>query len=89
MASFIQTSNRKVLEVLISFSPIDLEAYVRQRAPEIARDIRAAAQKARNEAELVSIIEKVLEKFAATFDVQLNLYKERTVINERMVIELN
>lgn len=76
------------------FNPVQLEGYVRQRAPEITRGIQVAAKKARNEAELVSIIEKVLERFAANFDVQLNLYKERTLINgradavyNRMVIE--
>lgn len=66
-----------------SFSPVELEAYVRQRAPDIARDIRAVADKSRNEADLVSEMEKILEKFAKNFDVQLRLEKERTLINGR------
>ena len=64
-------------------SPTDLEAYVRQRAPDIARDIRGAAQKARNEADLVAEVEKVLERFARNFDVTLHLERERTLVNGR------
>lgn len=35
-------------------SPTELEAYVRQRAPEIAKSIRQAAQAAHNEADSVA-----------------------------------
>ncbi len=66
-----------------SFSPVELEAYVRQRAPEIARDIRIVSETSRNEADLVAATEKVLEKFAKNFDVQLHLERERTLINGR------
>jgi hypothetical protein len=65
------------------FTPTDLEAYVRQRAPEIARGIRTAAQKARVEADLVAEVEKVLDKFSKNFDITLHLERERTLINGR------
>jgi SAM-dependent methyltransferase len=65
------------------YNPVELESYVRQRAPEIARDIRAAAQKARNEADLVAEVEKLLDKFSKNFDLTLNLERERTLINGR------
>src|SRR3972149_4066490 len=65
------------------FNPVELEAFVRQRAPEIARDIRATAEKAHNEADLVAEVEKVLDKFAKNFDVQLHLDRERTLVNGR------
>lgn len=61
----------------------ELEALVRQRAPQIASDIRAAASKARNEADLVAEVEKVLERFARHFDVSLHLERERTLVNGR------
>src|ERR1043165_28210 len=66
-----------------SYSPTDLEAYVRQRAPEVTRDILNAAKGARNEADLVAETEKVLERFGRNFDVTLNLQRERTLINGR------
>jgi SAM-dependent methyltransferase len=66
-----------------SYSPTDLEAYVRQRAPEVTRDILKAAKGARNEADLVAETEKVLERFGRNFDVTLNLQRERTLINGR------
>ena len=65
------------------YSTTDLEAYVRQRAPKVAQNIRRAAGKARNEADLVAAVEKLLEKFSANFDVTLHLEKERTLINGR------
>ena len=68
---------------MMNRSPTDLEAYVRQRAPEIARDIREAASRARNEADLVAEVEKVLERFARNFDVTLHLERERTLVNGR------
>jgi SAM-dependent methyltransferase len=67
----------------MSFSPTELEALVRQRAPEIARDITAAAQSARNEADLVAAVERILEGFAKPLDVTLRLDRERTLINGR------
>lgn len=64
-------------------SPTELEAFVRQRAPDIARDIRSAAQRARNEADLVAAVEQLLDRFARNFDVTLNLERERTLVNGR------
>jgi len=65
------------------YTPTELEAFVHQRAPEIARDIRDAACKACNEADLVAAVERVLERFARNFDLTLNLQRERTLINGR------
>jgi len=65
------------------YSTTDLEAYVRQRAPEIAGDIKAAAENARNEADLVAAVERLLERFAKNFDVTLHHERERTLINGR------
>jgi type I restriction-modification system DNA methylase subunit len=65
------------------YTPTDLEAYVRQRAPQIARDISAVAEKAHNEADLVAEVEKVLDRFASSFDVTLRLDHERTLVNGR------
>ncbi len=65
------------------YSATDLEAYVRQQAPEIARDIHEASQRAKNEADLVAEAEKVLERFIRNFDVTLHLERERTLINGR------
>ncbi len=65
------------------YSPTELEAIVRHRAPEIARDIRDAASGASNEADLVAAVERIIEKFARNFDVSLHLSRERTLINGR------
>src|SRR3990172_1189461 len=65
------------------YSSTDLEAMVRQRAPEIAQGIRAAAEKAHNEADLVAETEKVLQGFADNFGVSLQLSRERTLVNGR------
>lgn len=65
------------------FDPVKLESFVQLRAPQIAKDIQAAAARANNEADLVAETEKILEKFAANFDIQLNLQRERTLINGR------
>lgn len=65
------------------FTPTDLEALVRQRAPEIARDIQSAAQRAHNEADLAASVERLLERFAKNFDVTLHLDRERTLVNGR------
>ena len=65
------------------YSPTELEALVRRRAPEIARDITTAAKGSRNEADLVAGVERVIERFAKNFDVSLNLDRERTLINGR------
>lgn len=67
----------------MALSTTDLEAYVRRRAPEIARDIRKVAQKSRNEADLVAEVDKLLEKFAKNFDVTLTPERERTLISGR------
>jgi SAM-dependent methyltransferase len=76
------------------FSSTDLEAYVRQRAPQIAQSIRIAARRAKVEADIVGEVEKILERFAKSFDVTLHLERERTLVNgradavyNRMVIE--
>ena len=66
-----------------SYSPVELEAYVRQRAPEVARDFRSAAQKANNEADLVAEAEKVIERFSHKCDVPVHLQRERTLVNGR------
>ena len=66
-----------------NFTPIDLEAFVQQRAPQIAKDIRDAACAACNEADLVAAVERIIEKFASNFDVTLHLNRERTLINGR------
>lgn len=68
---------------MAAYTTTDLEAFVRKRAPEVARDIRKAAQKAHNEADLVAEVEKLLDRFAKNFDVTLNLQRERTLINGR------
>jgi SAM-dependent methyltransferase len=66
-----------------AYTPTELEAFVQRRAPEIAAEIRDAAGKARNEADLVATVERIIEKFARNFDVTLNLARERTLINGR------
>jgi SAM-dependent methyltransferase len=63
------------------YSPTELEAFVRQRAPEIARDIQAAAQRSANEADLVAEVEDVLKRFEKNFDLSLHLEHERTLVN--------
>lgn len=68
---------------MMNYTPTDLEAYVRQRAPEIARDIQAASPLGTIEADLVAAVERVLERFAKSFDVSLRLERERTLINGR------
>jgi len=65
------------------YSTTGLEAYVRQRAPEIAIDIKKAGEGARNEADLVAAVERLLERFAQNFDVTLRHERERTLINGR------
>jgi hypothetical protein len=67
----------------MSYKPADLEAYVQQRAPEIARDIRSAAEKAHNEADLIGEVDKVLDRFSKEFDVQTHLDRERSLISGR------
>ena len=65
------------------YTPTDLEAFVRQRAPEIAKGIQAAAQRSRVEADLVAEVEDVLKGFEKSFDLSLRLERERTLINGR------
>ena len=65
------------------FDPVKLESFVKIRAPQIAKDIQAVAAKANNEADLVAETEKILDKFATNFDIQLDLRRERTLINGR------
>lgn len=68
----------------MSYSPTDLEAFVRQHAPEIAKEILAAADLAHNEADLVASVERMLERFAKNFDVSpVNLSREHTLLNGR------
>lgn len=66
-----------------SYSPTELEAFVRSRAPEIANEIRNAADQSGNEADLVAATERILERFADNFDITLRLQRERTLINGR------
>ena len=66
-----------------TYTPTELEAFVRQRAPQIAQEIRDAACKSCNEADLVAAVERIIERFARNFDVTLNLDRERTLINGR------
>ncbi len=65
------------------YTPTELEALVRRRAPEIARDIQAAAARSSNEADLVAEVERILGRFAQNFDISLRLERERTLINGR------
>ncbi len=65
------------------YSPTDLEAFVRQRAPEIAKGILSAAQGARKEANLVAEVEDILKGFEKNFDLSLHLERERTLVNGR------
>jgi SAM-dependent methyltransferase len=68
---------------MTTYSPTELEAFVRQRAPDIAQDITTAASRSRHEADLVAAVERVIERFATTFDVSLHLERERSLINGR------
>lgn len=62
----------------------DQDAYVRQWAPTVARDIHTALQKAHNEADLVAEVEKALDRFGRGIDItMLHLERERTLINGR------
>lgn len=67
----------------MDYSPTELEALVRQRAPEIAHSIRGAASQSNNEAALVAEIEDILKRFEKNFDLNLRLDRERTLINGR------
>jgi hypothetical protein len=66
-----------------TYTPTELEAFVRQRAPQIAQEIRDAACKSCNEADLVAAVERIIERFARNFDVTLQPSRERTLINGR------
>ncbi|MEW6717258.1 MAG: N-6 DNA methylase [Chloroflexota bacterium] len=68
---------------MTQISPTDLEAFVRQRAPEITKGIQQATARASNEADLVAEVEDVLKRFERNFDVSLHLERERTLINGR------
>ncbi len=67
----------------MDYTPTELEAFVRQQAPETARDIRAAALPGAQEADLVAEVEDVLKQFEKNFDLSLRLERERTLINGR------
>lgn len=64
-------------------SPTDLEALVRQHALQIALEITLAASQAHNEPDLVAAVERSLEHFAATVDIELRHERERTLVNGR------
>lgn len=66
-----------------NFAPTELEAFVRQRAPEIAQEITQVAERAGNEADLVAEVEQLLKRFEKSFDLNLRLSRERTLINGR------
>ena len=70
---------------MAKFNATQLEDFVRDRAPQIAKDIRAAADKAHNEADLVAEVEKLLDRFDQNpdFDIQLHLERERSLLNGR------
>jgi SAM-dependent methyltransferase len=53
---------------------------VRERAPEVARDIRSVAGAAQKEVDLVAECEKLLDKFAKSFGHDLSLSRERTLV---------
>jgi len=66
-----------------AYTPTDLEAFVRQRAPQIAKEIRDAAGRSCNEADLVAEVEDVLKRFEKSFDLNLHLSRERALVNGR------
>lgn len=68
---------------MAAYAPTELEGFVRQRAPEIARDIRAAGSRARVEADLVAEVDKLLERFAKNFELGVHLERERTLLHGR------
>ena len=65
------------------YSPVQLESFVQSRAPQIAQDIVSAAKTSQNEADLVAQVEKLVDRFADSFDLQLHLQRERTLVNGR------
>ena len=65
------------------YSPVQLESFVQSRAPQIAQDIVLAAKNSQNEADLVAQVEKLLDRFTDSFDLQLHLQRERTLVNGR------
>jgi len=65
------------------YSPVQLEEFVRQRAPEITQGIQDAAARARNEADLVAEVEDVLKRFKESFGLTLDLSRERILVNGR------
>lgn len=67
----------------MKYSPIELESYVRMRGPDIAQAIQQAAQKSRNEADLVAQVEDVLKEFEELFGLNFRLERERTLVNGR------
>jgi len=64
-------------------SPAELEAYVRESAREVSPGILGVAERARNEADLVAEVEKLLDRFAKPFGVTLRPERERTLISGR------
>jgi hypothetical protein len=71
----------------MSQSTTDLEAYVRQQAPGIAAAIKLVGEKARNEADIVFEIGKILAEFgrniAGGLDFDLRPEREPTLVNGR------
>lgn len=62
---------------------ISFEETIRQQAPHIAQAIRRAGEEARNEAELITPVTRLIEEFARQLDVTLHLRQEYTLINGR------
>lgn len=65
------------------YTPVELEALVRKRAPEIAKGIREAADRSRSEADLVAEVESVLRRFAENFELSLHPEHERSLVTGR------
>lgn len=68
----------------MALSATGQDAYVRQWAPTISRDIHSALLKAHDEADLVAEVEKAIDRFGHGVDfTMLHLERERTLINGR------
>lgn len=62
------------------WSPLELEAFVRQRAPDIAAGLRRAAEDADKEVDLVAASEQLITRLAESLDLTLALSRERTLV---------
>jgi SAM-dependent methyltransferase len=62
---------------------MDPESAVRREAPKIAEAVRAAGDRARNEAELRTAITRLISDFTEQLDLDLDLREEYTLVNGR------